>query len=105
MTLNLFTTNLITAQLQNLVACHKYRVLYTLHYADRSLPAYLDKNTFDFTATSSTQNAFVVLYKDANIKAIILEIKVIDLDDDNIIAYSNFITCNNFNGCTPTPAG
>lgn len=99
MTVALFSTNVITAQLQNLVSCHRYRVNYALHYPDKTLVASLDKNTFEFTATSTSQNAFVVLSKDVNIKAIILEIKVTDLDDNNTVIYSNFITCQDFNGC------
>jgi len=105
--------NIIKAQLNNLIACHNYKVYYSLHYSNKEYLAYLDKTTFEFTANNSTQNIFVLLTQDIRIKTLLLEIKVLDLSDNLGLTYSNFVICEGFHECdtispitptsTPTP--
>ena len=90
---NIFTTNVIKTQLQNLIVCHTYKVTYKLHYTNKNFSAYLDKETLDFTANNTFQNIFVVLTKDTRIKNVLLEIKAKDLTDDSILINSSFINC------------
>jgi hypothetical protein len=94
-----FTTDIIKAQLQNLIVCHNYRVFYKLHYTNQNFTASLDKETLDFTANNSIQNIFVVLTKDNRIKNALLEIKAVDLTDGSILVHSSFINCNDFDEC------
>jgi hypothetical protein len=97
----LFSTDIIKAQVQNLIVGHSYRILYTLHYTNKSHTAYLDKNTLEFTANNSIQNIFVVVTKDIRIKNLLLQIKALDLDKNSILIYNNFINCEGFNECEP----
>lgn len=96
---NLYSADAIKVQLQNLIACHRYKVFYKIHYVRTDLMAYLDKESFEFTANSSVQNAFVILTKDIDIGTLLLEVKALDLDDNSTLVYSSFINCNSFDSC------
>lgn len=96
-----YSSNAIRIQLLNLVACHKYKVFYKLYYTRNDLTAYLDKETLEFTASSSVQNAFVILTKDTRIKNVLLEVRTLDLDNNLNLAYSVFINCEDFDSCEP----
>ena len=106
-----YTTDIIKAQLQNLIVCHNYKVSYTLHYTNKNFEAYLDKNTLEFRANNTIQNVFVVLTKDIRINGVLLEIKAVDLDNESTLVHSSFVVCDNFDSCepaypspTPTPS-
>lgn len=99
---NVYSTDAIKVQLQNLVACHRYKVFYKLYYTRTDLLAYLDKESLEFRAQSNVQNAFVILTKDIDISTVILEVKVVDLDEDSAVVYSSFINCNSFDSCEKT---
>lgn len=96
-----YTTDVIRAQLKDLIPCHKYRVSYALHYSNKSYEAYLDKNTLEFTATSDLQNIFVILTKDTRINTLLLEIQTTDLDNDSTLVHSSFMVCEGASECDP----
>lgn len=107
----IYTTDIIKAQLQNLIVCHNYRVYYSLHYSNKNFEAYLDKNTLEFRANNTIQNVFVLLTKDQRVNGVLLEIKAIDLDNNSTLVHSSFVVCDNFDNCeppypspTPTPS-
>lgn len=95
----IYSTDAIKVQLQNLVACHRYKVFYSLHYTRTDLLAYLDKELLEFRAQSNVQNAFVILTKDINIGTVLLEVKALDLDNNSTLVYSSFINCDSFDSC------
>lgn len=98
----IYSTDAIKVQLQNLVACRRYKVFYNLYYTRTDLLAYLDKEFLEFTAQSNVQNAFVILTKDINIDTVLLEVKAVDLDNDSTLVYSSFINCDSFDSCKKT---
>lgn len=98
----MIATDIIKIQLSNLINCHEYRIEYKLHYTQTQYDgASLDKDTFIFKASKTTQNAFVLLSKDTRITNLLLEVNAFDITDGNALSYSQFITCPGYNICNP----
>lgn len=95
----LYTTDAVKIQIQNLIVGNEYFTEFKLHNPSDALTAYLDKNSVNFTASSTKQNIFVLLTKDASLPAVTIEIITTNLTDSTKGSASMIVQCPSYTGC------